>query len=80
MRLAPQKTYEVVPAPKLAIVVGACAILGGPFIGHPEVQNGADATVPVDLDVPGCPPYPSLLDGLVCLLGKLEERPHHTSV
>jgi Ni,Fe-hydrogenase III small subunit/formate hydrogenlyase subunit 6/NADH:ubiquinone oxidoreductase subunit I len=72
MRLALQKTYDAVPAPKIAIAVGACAIAGGPFMDHPEVHNGADAVVPVDLYIPGCPPHPlTILDGLLRLLGRL---------
>jgi Ni,Fe-hydrogenase III small subunit/formate hydrogenlyase subunit 6/NADH:ubiquinone oxidoreductase subunit I len=72
MRLALQKTYEAVPAPKLVIAVGACAISGGPYVDHPEVHNGAASVVPVDLYVPGCPPHPlTILDGLLRLLGKL---------
>ena len=35
MRLALQKTYDAVPAPKLVIAVGACAISGGPLPGPP---------------------------------------------
>ena len=73
MRLALTKTYEAVPAPKIVIAVGACAIAGGPFIDHPEVHNGADSVVPVDLYVPGCPPHPiTILDALLRLLGRLE--------
>ena len=72
MRLALQKTYLAVPAPKLVIAVGACAISGGPYIDHSEVHNGAASVVPVDLYVPGCPPHPvTILDGLLRLLGKL---------
>jgi Ni,Fe-hydrogenase III small subunit/formate hydrogenlyase subunit 6/NADH:ubiquinone oxidoreductase subunit I len=73
MELALQKTYDAVPAPKIVIAVGACAIAGGPFIGHSEHHNGADNVVPVDLYVPGCPPHPlTILDGLLRLLGRLE--------
>jgi Ni,Fe-hydrogenase III small subunit/ferredoxin len=73
MQEALRKTYEAVPAPKLVIAVGACAIAGGPYIDHPEVLNGADALVPVDLYVPGCPPHPlTILDALLRLLGKIE--------
>lgn len=73
MKLALQQTYEATPAPKLVIAVGACAIAGGPYIGHGEVHNGADGVVPVDLYVPGCPPHPlTTLDGLLRLLGKLD--------
>jgi len=72
MRVALQKTYDAVPAPKLVIAVGACAISGGPYIDHPEVHNGAASVVPVDLYVPGCPPHPlTILDGLLRLLGRL---------
>ena len=71
MRLALEKTYAAVPAPKLVIAVGACAIAGGPYRGHEEVNNGADAIVPVDLFIPGCPPHPlTILDGLLRLLGR----------
>lgn len=72
MDLALRKTWDAVPAPKLVIAVGACAIAGGPFVGHPEVNGGADTVVPVDLYIPGCPPHPlTILDGLLRLLGRL---------
>jgi Ni,Fe-hydrogenase III small subunit/formate hydrogenlyase subunit 6/NADH:ubiquinone oxidoreductase subunit I len=73
MRLALLKTYEAVPAPKLVIAVGACAISGGPYAGHEEVHDGAGGLVPVDLFIPGCPPHPlTILDGLLRLMGRLE--------
>jgi Ni,Fe-hydrogenase III small subunit len=72
MRVALRRTYEAVPAPKIVIAVGACAISGGPYAGHAEVAGGADAVVPVDLYVPGCPPHPfTILDGLLALLDRL---------
>jgi Ni,Fe-hydrogenase III small subunit len=72
MRLALRKTYDAVPAPKLVVAVGACAISGGPYVDHPEVHDGADAVVPVDLYVPGCPPHPlTILDALLRLLGRI---------
>ena len=74
MVLAVRKTYEATPAPKIVIAVGACAISGGPFVGHAEQSNGADTLLPVDLYIPGCPPHPlSILDGLLRLLNKLPE-------
>jgi Ni,Fe-hydrogenase III small subunit/ferredoxin len=79
MRLALRKTYDAVPPPKIVVAVGACAISGGPYAGHPEVHDGADAVVPVDLYVPGCPPHPfTILDGLLALLGRIDERRFET--
>ncbi len=75
MELALRKTYEAVPAPRLVIAVGACAISGGPYFGHPEQKNGADKILPVDLYIPGCPPHPiTILDGLLRLLGRIEDH------
>lgn len=74
MELALRKTYAAVPDPRLVIAVGACAIAGGPFIGLPQSLNGADAVVPVDLYIPGCPPHPlTILDGLLRLLDRLDK-------
>src|ERR1039457_5847104 len=73
MELALRKTWEAMPEPKIVIAVGACAISGGPFAGNPEVMNGAEAVVPVDLFIPGWPPHPlTILDGLLRLLGRVE--------
>jgi Ni,Fe-hydrogenase III small subunit/Pyruvate/2-oxoacid:ferredoxin oxidoreductase delta subunit len=75
MELALKKTYDAIPAPKIVIAVGACAIAGGPYIGHTQVHNGASAIVPVNLFIPGCPPHPlTILDGLLRLLDRLEEK------
>jgi Ni,Fe-hydrogenase III small subunit/ferredoxin len=73
MEGALRKSYDAVPDPRIVIAVGACAIAGGPFVDSPEVRNGAEAVVPVDLYIPGCPPHPlTILDGLLRLLGRLE--------
>lgn len=72
MRVAVRKTYDAIPAPKIVIAIGACAISGGIYAGHPEQHDGAESVVPVDLFIPGCPPHPlTILDGLLRLLGRL---------
>lgn len=74
MKLALKKTYDAVPDPKIVIAVGACAISGGPYMDHAEVNNGAASVVPVDLYIPGCPPNPlTILDGLLRLIGRIED-------
>lgn len=81
MRLALVKTWEAMPAPRLVIACGACAISGGPFAGNPEVAPDglrgimtASGMLPVHLYVPGCPPHPlTLLDGLLRLIGRVPD-------
>lgn len=73
MLLALRKTYDAIPAPKIVIAVGACAIGGGPFAGHAEVSDGVTDLLPVDLFVPGCPPHPlTILDGILRFLGRID--------
>ena len=75
MELALQKTWDAVPEPRIAIALGSCAISGGPFVGHPEHNGGADPIIPIDLYIPGCPPHPlTILDGFLRLLGRLKEN------
>lgn len=58
MKTALLQTYEATPAPKVVIAVGSCTISGGPFTGSPEITEGLDTILPVDLFIPGCPPHP----------------------
>ena len=74
MRSALVKTYEAVPDPKIVIACGACAVSGGMFADLPDVRNGVEKTIPVDLFIPGCPPHPlTILDGLLRLAGRIDD-------
>jgi Ni,Fe-hydrogenase III small subunit/NAD-dependent dihydropyrimidine dehydrogenase PreA subunit len=76
MELALRKTYDAMSEPRIVIAAGSCAIAGGPYIGHADASDGASSVLPVDLFVPGCPPHPlTLLDGLLRLLGQIEDTP-----
>jgi len=58
MKAALLTTYEAMPAPKVVVAVGSCTISGGVFRGSPEITEGLESLLPVDLFIPGCPPHP----------------------
>ncbi len=66
---AVRQTRAAMPDPVLVIAVGDCAVDGGVFKGSPMVAGGADAILPPDLIISGCPPAPAqILEGLLALL------------
>jgi Ni,Fe-hydrogenase III small subunit len=63
------RTWQAMPAPKWVVAIGDCAIDGGIFRGSYAISGGADAALPVDLSIRGCPPTPGqMLEGLRALL------------
>ncbi|HTP45511.1 MAG TPA: NADH-quinone oxidoreductase subunit B family protein [Casimicrobiaceae bacterium] len=71
MVIALQRTYDATPDPKLVVAVGDCGCTGGIF-GESYASLGRVANViPVDAEVPGCPPSPTaLLQGILAALRK----------
>lgn len=66
--------YHAMPGPKAVAAVGACA-LGGVFEESDVAHGAVERVLPVDVYIPGCPPSPlSLLQGLLVVVGKLEEQ------
>ena len=55
------KTFEATPAPKLVIALGDCAVNCGAFAGGYGVEGPVSDVVPVDVEVPGCPPDPTAI-------------------
>jgi len=69
MAVALKRTYDATPDPKLVVAVGTCGCDGGIF-GESYASLGRVANViPVDVEVPGCPPTPTaLLRGIVAAI------------
>jgi Ni,Fe-hydrogenase III small subunit len=55
------KTLEATPAPKLVVALGDCALDCGAFRGGYGVEGAVRDVVPVDVEVPGCPPDPTTI-------------------
>lgn len=53
-----EDTYAKLSEPKVVIAFGVCAITGGPYWDSYSVLPGANQLIPVDINVPGCPPSP----------------------
>ena len=51
-------TFEAMPAPRRVVAIGDCARNCGVFAGAYGVVGAVSDVVPVDLEVPGCPPRP----------------------
>ncbi|MGW7533514.1 NADH-quinone oxidoreductase subunit B family protein [Amycolatopsis sp. NPDC054798] len=56
-----KRTYEAVPRPRTVVAIGDCARDCGVFAGAYGVTGPVRDVVPVDLEVPGCPPRPEAI-------------------
>ena len=69
MKVALERTYAAMPAPKWVIAAGDCACNGCVFKGSYACAGSVDEILDVDLHIPGCPPSPQvLLQSLLALL------------
>ncbi|MGA7178604.1 MAG: NADH-quinone oxidoreductase subunit B family protein [Thiobacillaceae bacterium] len=66
LETALKRTYDATPEPKWVIAMGECACTGGLF-GESYASCGKVSNViPVDVELPGCPPTPlALLQGIL---------------
>jgi len=71
MEVALRRTYEAAPAPKLVVAIGDCGCTGGVF-GESYASCGRVSNViPVDVQVPGCPPTPlAIMQGILTAVSR----------
>lgn len=76
MRAAVVKTYEAMPDPKRVVAMGVCALNGGVFGTSFASAGGLGDIVPVDIELPGCPPPPlAIVHALLAVTGRAATRP-----
>jgi len=64
--------WEQMPSPKWAIMMGDCAISGGPFFQSYSTVKNIEDHIPIDVFIPGCPPRPeALIQGFIELQKKI---------
>ncbi|MBZ4688447.1 MAG: cooL [Clostridiales bacterium] len=60
------RLYDEIPDPKVTVAIGVCPISGGVFRDSYAISGPIDNFIPVDVNVPGCPPRPqAIIDGIV---------------
>ena len=69
MVIALRRTYDAMPDPRIVVAAGGCACTGGIF-GESYASLGRLANVlPVNVEIPGCPPTPTaLLQGILAAI------------
>lgn len=69
------RLYDEIPHPKVTVAVGICPISGGVFRDSYAIEGPIDNYIPVDVNVPGCPPRPqAIIDGILEAVKIWEER------
>lgn len=69
------RLWEEVPEPKVTVAVGVCPISGGIFRESYAVLAPIDQYIPVDVNVPGCPPRPqAIIEGVAKAIAIWRER------
>lgn len=72
MKDALLKTYNAMPEPRLVIALGACARDGGIFKNCYGTIEELQNILPVDINIPGCPPSPqAIIYGLLKLMNRI---------
>lgn len=71
MEVALKRAYDATPEPKWVIAMGDCGCGGGMFGENYASRGKVSNVIPVDVEVPGCPPTPiALLQGILAAVSQ----------
>lgn len=71
METALLRTYAATPDPKIVVAVGDCGCTGGIFAASYASVGRVASVIPVDVQIPGCPPAPlRLLQGILTAIAR----------
>ncbi len=71
LEVALKRTYDAIPEPKWVVAMGDCSCTGGMFGESYATCGKVSSVIPVDVEVPGCPPTPTaLLQGILAAVSK----------
>lgn len=69
------RVYQEIPEPKVTVAVGICPISGGVFRDSYAIAGPVDSYLPVDVNVPGCPPRPqAIIEGIALAIDIWRQR------
>ncbi len=69
------RVYQEIPDPKVTVAIGICPISGGVFRESYAISGPVDRYIPVDVNVPGCPPRPqAIIEGIALAIDIWQQR------
>lgn len=69
------RLYQEVPDPKVTVAIGVCPISGGVFRESYAIAGPLDQYLPIDINVPGCPPRPqAIIEGIAKAIAVWQSR------
>ncbi len=69
------RVWNEIPEPKVTVAVGICPISGGVFREGYSIEGPVDRYLPIDVNVPGCPPRPqAIMEGVLEAVAIWRER------
>jgi Ni,Fe-hydrogenase III small subunit len=69
------RLYEEIPDPKVTVAVGVCPITGGVFRESYAISGPLDKYIPIDVNIPGCPPRPqAIIEGIAKAIAVWQSR------